>query len=948
MKRIAMGGLALLLLFGVVQGALAQGIPAAFLLYPNYRGLIFSDRPEILVEAPSGATVAVRDGVSGATVATATSSVVATPVRIAAGTLTTDRAYRVTVSQGSTTLATWDVTPVPASRRSTMNISFDPLGRLLVRGQRTFVLGLYDNGHPYTTDPNVYEQRLFAPGGNRQLEGINFNFYLNYHYGEATLGPMQTLMDVLQRHNVMYLQTANCFNDGSYTRIPFSVDENDAYPTQFGQHRGSAGYYIMDECDDPLIPETKKHHRRLAGLDPDSMTFGVSFANGFSTLDDRKWVEAVDVLGTDPYPLYGPERTNGYSHFQVADTIAMLNNAQRYTRPTVGVLQFFKFTSDSRWPTYEEKRAHAIMAIVEGAQGLFWWEIGNNGLGRADAATRTEQMAHLRSIINELAALQPVLTAPDAPAALTGNSTRYADPIAGRLQQLELSITNSWLWVAQNWYRAERTRLQSGDASLSPLARNTADIRTKVKIVGGRGYVFAYNYTNRTLPVTFTWHQSPGTVTENQTNRNVTVSGSSWTDSFGPYQSRIYVIGNGGTAPDGSEPPAPPPAPPPPSGVTVAFSSPSAGETVSGTETVSYAANGGSGSGYSYRVTLQNGTQLYSGPSGSFGWNTVTATNGSHTVTVTATDSGGRTGTASRTVTVSNITPPPPAPAPVAAFVSPAAGASLSNTVAVNMSSTGGATGARVFRLEQVVGTTATLLSSQSVTGTTASYSYNTTTRPNGTVTLRLTVTDSAGRASEPVSRAVTITNGAAFAVSFSYPTRDGTTSTGDLSVGASTSAPWGRSKTWTLTVDGTTLMTVTNTAVVNWYTLDTRKLENGLRTVRLSVTYNGSTASTTRTINVSNTPPEPFAVAFAHPLAGATVARDSTVGASTTAPWGQPKTWTVWLDDRLLTSVTNTGTVLWFRYNTRTVSDGAHTLRIRVTWNGQTAVATRAITINN
>jgi hypothetical protein len=78
-------------------------------------------------------------------------------------------------------------------------------------------------------------------------------------------------------------------------------------------------------------------------------------------------------------------------------------------------------------------------------------------------------MNNLKTVINEVAALEPVLLADDAPGALTGNS-------------------------------------------------NPSAIRTKVKIVNGRGYVFAYNTKNVAASATFTWNTAPGGVTVNAEN----------------------------------------------------------------------------------------------------------------------------------------------------------------------------------------------------------------------------------------------------------------------------------------------------------------------------------------------------------------------------------------------------------------------------------------------
>src|SRR5581483_4557047 len=101
-------------------------------------------------------------------------------------------------------------------------------------------------------------------------------------------------------------------------------------------------------------------------------------------------------------------------------------------------------------------------------------------------AEKTGYMNNLTSVINELAALEPVLLADDVPGALTGNS-------------------------------------------------NPSAIKTKVKVVDGKGYVFAYNYTNGSVNATFTWQNTPGSVTVNAENRSLSPSGSSFSDTFGPY-----------------------------------------------------------------------------------------------------------------------------------------------------------------------------------------------------------------------------------------------------------------------------------------------------------------------------------------------------------------------------------------------------------------------------
>jgi len=432
-------------------------------------------------------------------------------------------------------------------------MSMDSQGRLLVHGQPRFVLGVYDSGFGYSPDRFEWERKLFDRGGERELDGIPINLYLNYHLGRANVPSMHALMDTLWKRRIVYLQTGNCFEKGSWRRYgdgSFGIMD-DGYVKQFAKHPGAAGYYIMDECADALIPETEQHHRQLKALDPGGITFAVAISAAYR--DPSPWVNAADVLAIDPYPMYGPEPAGGYTHFMVADNVARLRAVVPAERPIWAVLQFFKFTTDSRHPTYEEMRSHAVMSIVEGAQGLIWWELGPNGLRKgSDAATIARQMASLREVVRELARLEPALIAPRADEALTENSTRATgDAVAARKAQLDHNIAVEWLYSRKVAYQAELTLLNGGDTKSSPMLKNVGTIRTLTKVVDGTGYVFAYNYTNQPTPVRFTWREAPGRVVESRDGRVLTVSDKSWADTFGPYDSRVYVVSSATAAASG-------------------------------------------------------------------------------------------------------------------------------------------------------------------------------------------------------------------------------------------------------------------------------------------------------------------------------------------------------------------------------------------------------------
>ena len=75
-----------------------------------------------------------------------------------------------------------------------MAISFDDRGRVLLHGTPRFVLGVYDSGSGYGTTDAFWESLLWSPTGERRMEGLRINAYLNYWYGQAPASAMTSLM----------------------------------------------------------------------------------------------------------------------------------------------------------------------------------------------------------------------------------------------------------------------------------------------------------------------------------------------------------------------------------------------------------------------------------------------------------------------------------------------------------------------------------------------------------------------------------------------------------------------------------------------------------------------------------------------------------------------------------------------------------------------------------
>src|SRR5437899_2643439 len=195
-----------------------------FMLYPNYRGMLFDDQPQtmrfdVTVTPPGGdfgrvkIRGALKDEGTGQQLSsqdfTASANFVA---QIDSSGMQAGRAYQVVFSviDAATggvayTYPAYRVSKVAGSARASMNISVDAKNRLLVRGTPRFVLGVYDSGMGYGSDDVFWENLLWSDSGERHMNGLRINFYLNYWYGAAPAPQLDSLMANLQKHGVMYL-----------------------------------------------------------------------------------------------------------------------------------------------------------------------------------------------------------------------------------------------------------------------------------------------------------------------------------------------------------------------------------------------------------------------------------------------------------------------------------------------------------------------------------------------------------------------------------------------------------------------------------------------------------------------------------------------------------------------------------------------------------------------
>ena len=86
------------------------------------------------------------------------------------------------------------------------------------------------------------------------------------------------------------------------------------------------------------------------------------------------------------------------------------------------------------------------------------------------------------------------------------------------------------------------------DGPGSPMAltsHSNSNIKAKVRLVNGKGFVLAYNASGSRQSATFTWSTVPGTVRVHGEARGLVATGRSFTDTFAPFAAHVYVVESG-------------------------------------------------------------------------------------------------------------------------------------------------------------------------------------------------------------------------------------------------------------------------------------------------------------------------------------------------------------------------------------------------------------------
>ena len=414
---------------------LVPPVVGGFLLYPNYRGMLFSDRPQTIrmavtfnpADQPPDSETRVRLRLQrGAdVVATVVEDRPSPTFRMSLHVAHTppgeyDLVLEAIDARSGEVLAQqapYRVVKLQSASRPPSHTYVDHDNVLVLGGRRAFPLGIYDTGGYGVADAN-YAPRMAA------IAEAPLDLYINYQLGGAPVAAIKALTTALQGHGMSYLHTVNAWFPASpYFRqapgcrgtspvalgpLPYAKCMAEAVDGM----RGFAGWYTADEAPVALAPQVFEQYGALKSGSP----WGVTFIAQNLPKQLDAWRDAADVIGVDAYPIYNIPEGQPSPLRLVIDAVDDARSAVVDSRPVWGVIQYFQFGSRGHWPTYDELRSMSYLAVAGGAKGLLYWSYGARALATVtDPARKAELWQRLVRVTKEIKSIEPALLAADAP-----------------------------------------------------------------------------------------------------------------------------------------------------------------------------------------------------------------------------------------------------------------------------------------------------------------------------------------------------------------------------------------------------------------------------------------------------------------------------------------------------------------------------------------------------
>ena len=248
----------------------------------------------------------------------------------------------------------------------------------------------------------------------------------------------------------------------------------------FKNHAQLFGWYLCDEPDHAkmTVPpmEMRLATKMIHEIDPNRPTWAVVMSWADSNM--YQYADTVDILATDIYPI--EEANKKRPLVEVGEKTDVLKRAVGKNKPGIAVLQ------STGKATPDEEIAMTYLALVHGADGVFYWQL-------FEAQENPEVWQTMVDLSLEVKALTPVLTAPEF-----DKPVKVSDP---RIHTLTRKLGNR-LYVLT---------INSSPEPVAGVKFSHADVQSPAaKVLFER--------------------------------RDTPIAGDTWTESFKPYERHVYSI----------------------------------------------------------------------------------------------------------------------------------------------------------------------------------------------------------------------------------------------------------------------------------------------------------------------------------------------------------------------------------------------------------------------
>ncbi len=353
-------------------------------------------------------------------------------------------------------------------------VEIDPDNFLRVDGKRVFPIGIYA-----------------TPGSEKSLRDLREAGFSLIHSGALPGDALKALLDKAQQHGLKVWVALGGVLDFS-TGAEKKRKELEDLVAAAGEH---PALLLWESIDEPAWGSQSAEglyegYKFLRALDQHHPIWTNHAPRNFiSTL--AYYNRATDMAGCDIYPVPEPQshsnlpnRTIHATGDETDKSLATVNGQ----KPVIMVLQGFGWAELSRqagkkpnavMPTFAESRFMAYDAIVHGARAINYW-------GTAYTEKPSRFYGELKSLVSELAAMEPVLTAEIVTGARAGRVRSPEDAV----QMMRRSLGGRTYLIATN------TRKQScrAEFQLPGLAAGALGVLFEERTVATRAGAFADDF----------------------------------------------------------------------------------------------------------------------------------------------------------------------------------------------------------------------------------------------------------------------------------------------------------------------------------------------------------------------------------------------------------------------------------------------------------------------